>query len=105
AAFTPDAKGRHLTAGEVVTLPEMGRMLKEDFAKYPLPTRQLPKWLFTLLAPVFGLSRENARRNVGVSIKIDNSKSKSLGVAYRPIKETLVDHMQQMLAADLIPKK
>jgi len=105
AAFKPEAEGRHLTAGEVMTLPEMGRMLKEDFARYPLPTRQLPKWLFTLMAPVFGMSRENAKRNIGVSLKIDNSKSQSLGVSYRPIKETLVDQLNQMLESGLVLKK
>ncbi|WP_411824508.1 SDR family oxidoreductase [Leptospira sp. 'Mane'] len=104
AGFTPSAKGRHITSAQ--TLPMLGaaKILREKFGKkYPIPTGELPKLLVYLVGPFFGLSWANTSRNVGIPFDLDNSYSqKDLGLKYRPLSETFVEHIEQLEAAKLI---
>lgn len=99
AGFTPEANGRYITSNEMATFLDMGNILKAGFGdKYPFPKRKAPKSLMWLVAPKVGVTRKFVCKNVGIPLKIDNSKSKSeLQMEYIPLKQTLHDQFQQLL--------
>jgi nucleoside-diphosphate-sugar epimerase len=104
AGFTPTASGRHIIAATEVSLLEISKILRSHFGDaYPLPKREVPKFMVWLTAPMIGLTREFVKKNVGYPIKLDNSYSKKdLGLEYRPIEETLIEHFQQIIDDKLI---
>ena len=107
AAFTPTAKGRHITFSEVMNFVEMGRILRKHFGDgYPFPKGQAPKPVVWLVAPFSGLTRKFVSRNVGYKLKLDNSYVKQdLGMQFRPPEQTLVEHFQQMIDDGIIKDK
>ena len=95
AAENPDAKGRYILAARTMTsFHEMARILR---TRYPrdlrLPRTALPHWPVRVLGPAFGLTQDYIRKHLGIRFEVDNSRSVSeLGITYRPIEETLLDH-------------
>lgn len=104
AAFTEEANGRYIIANETGDFKVMGDLVDKSFpGEYPLPKRYIPKWFFKLIGPSIGMSRRNIQGNVGFPLKVDNSKSiKELGMTYRPLEETLRDHVNQLKRDQLI---
>jgi len=102
AGFLPDAEGRHIVSGHSTDTLGMGKQLREHFgSSLPLPRNAIPKWLFKMVAPAFGVSRRYVEGNVDHPFVADNTKSiRSLGVAYRPLQDSLVDMVTQMLKRD-----
>jgi len=100
AARNLSAEGRYILAEKNMTsLVEMSMMLRKVH-KYPLllPKNTLPNWLVMTFGPFWGLSREYMRKHLGICFKIDNKRSiEELGIAYRPIEETLIDHYRSWL--------
>ncbi len=96
-----------MLVNKIMNIQEMADDLRESFGKdYPLPKKDLPKWLVWLAGPLFGLDRKYISRHFGKSYKVDNSYSiKDLKISYRPTKETLVDQFKQLLADGLIKKR
>lgn len=99
AGYTPEAQGRYITCNESGTFLDMGNILKAEFGdKYPFPKRKAPKFLMWLVAPKVGVTRKFVSKNVGIPLKIDNSKSKAeLQMDYIPLKQTLHEQFQQLL--------
>ena len=106
AGYTPKARGRHILVSGEVTLFDIATILRRQFGDgYPFPRRQAPKFLFWLIAPLYGYTRKYVSRNVGIRIKFDNSYSKSdLGIAYIPIEQTVREHFQQIIDDGLLNK-
>ena len=104
AGFTPKASGRHIVASGEANLLDIANILRKYFGeKYPFPRRRVPKFLFWLIAPMYGGTRKYVSRNVGIPIKFDNSYSKSdLGMSYLPIEQTIKEHFQQILDDGLL---
>ena len=97
------ASGRHILSSEVFTFHDIAQVLGRKFSGYPLPGRKVPKWLFLLIGPMFGLSRKYIRRNIGIPLRVDNSYSiNDLGIQFRPVEETLEDHFRQLIADGLV---
>ncbi|MFX3622407.1 MAG: SDR family oxidoreductase [Limnobacter sp.] len=107
AGFNPDAEGRHILSAHTASLLQMATILRARFPKYPLPKKQLPKFLVKLVAPIAaGVSRDFIQKNVGYALKFDNSRStSSLGVRYRPLTETLCEHFAQMIEDGLLKRR
>ena len=104
AAFNKKASGRFLIFGEAMSLLDLANILREKFGeKYPIPIKEMPKWLVWLVAPLLDktLSRKYIGKNMGYAWKGDNSKSiNELGMKYRPIKSSAVAMFQQMIDND-----
>lgn len=107
AGFNEKSSGRHITAGSNARFIELANILRDHFGDaYPFPNKVVPKFLIWLMAPRIGFSRKFVSKNVGHKFNADNSYSKEdLGLEYRPLEETLVDHFQQILDDGLIEKK
>ncbi|QWP79476.1 NAD-dependent epimerase/dehydratase family protein [Lysobacter sp. K5869] len=107
AAYLPVASGRTIVSGHNTSLPALAQALLPRFSAYPVPRRTLPKWMVWLLAPLVDKSTTRAfvTRNVGLPWKADNRKSiAELGMAYRPLAESIQDMFQQLIDNGLIPK-
>lgn len=107
AGFTPEASGRFIVNTETGSLLSMAQMLRSEFPKYPLPKKELPKFLIWLVGPIAaGVTRKFVKLNVGYSILFDNQRSKNiLKLKYRPLQETLCNHFQQMIDDGLLKKR
>ena len=105
AGFLAKASGRHIVSGYNTSLLEMAKALVPSFGEeYPLPRRELPKWIIWLVGPLLNknLTREFIQKNVGYPFIADNSKSiEQLKVTYRPLQESMEDTFRQMIDAGL----
>lgn len=106
AGYTPEASGRHVIVSKEATLLDIANILRKYFGDgYPFPLRQVPKFLFWLIAPMMGYTRKYVSKNVGIQIKFDNSYSKTdLDMSYLAIEKTVKDHFQQILNDNLLSK-
>ena len=106
AGYTPEARGRHIIVSGEATLLDFSNMLRKHFGDgYPFPRKQVPKFMFWLIAPMHGFTRKYVSRNVGIRIKFDNSYSKTdLSISYIPIEQTVKEHFQQLLDDGLLGK-
>ena len=104
AGLTPEAAGRHIVSAGRMSLLEIGTVLRRRFGdSYPFPRRVSPKFVIWLLAPFLGITREFVSKNVGHPVKFDHQKSiDALGLAYRPVEETIVAHFQQIVDDGLL---
>ena len=107
AGFMPEAEGRHITSAENLDFMKLADMLRPKFGeKYPLPKKNLPKWLVWLMAPMSGLTRQYVKDNVGHPWRADNTKSREkLGMNYRSIKDTVNEFFQQIIDSGVLEKK
>lgn len=107
AGFTPKAKGRHIASSENTNFLAMADMLRPKFGdKYPLPKKNLPKWIMWLMSPMVGIPRQFVKDNVGYPWKADNSKIKrELGMEFRPVSESMNEFFQQMVDINAFDKK
>lgn len=106
AGFTPEASGRHIIVSRETTLLDIANILRKHFGdKYPFPRKQVPKFLFWLIAPMKGFTRKYVSRNTGIQIRLDNSYSKTdLNISYIPIEQTIKEHFQQVLDDGLLAR-
>ncbi|GAA2521679.1 NAD-dependent epimerase/dehydratase family protein [Streptomyces longisporus] len=97
AAEKPDAQGRYILAAETMTsFHDMARIIR---TRYPrdlrLPRTRLPHWPVRVLGPAFGLTQDYIRKHLGIRFRVDNSRSvRELGISYRSIEETVLDHYE-----------
>ncbi len=102
AALRPEAEGRHIVSAHNSSFVEVAALLAARYGdRLPIPRRTLPKWLVWLVGPLANkaMTRKVVSRNVGWPFKGDHSKSvQALGLTYRPLAETLADHMDQLIA-------
>lgn len=98
AGFLPEAEGRHIVSAGENSVLEMGEMLRTAFGdRYPFPTKLLPNFLLYLFGPTQGFSWKFLRENLGYPLHFNNRKSRAkLGLKYRPVAETLREHLEQL---------
>lgn len=99
AGFIAEASGRHIVYSGTLSLLEITKILKKHWrGKYPFPMIVGPKFVFWLVAPFFGLSREFVTKNVGYNIIFDNSYTiHDLDMSFRPVDHAIAEHFQQMV--------
>lgn len=106
AGFTPEANGRHITNGHNTDFLEMAKILYNKFGKsYPLPNKNVPKWLIWLIGPIMNknLDRKFISNNVDHVFKASNSKiKKELNISFRPLEDTLIDSFQVLIDSKII---
>jgi nucleoside-diphosphate-sugar epimerase len=98
AAFSPFSGSRFIAAPQHTTFVEMAVIVKKNFPGLPVSTRNIPTWLFLLVGPFLGYPARFIKRNIGYDIWFDNSHiQEKLGMTFRPLEETLVDQVQQLI--------
>ena len=105
AGFTPNASGRHICTSADKSFLELADVIRAEHPEFPLPKKFVPKWLFSLIAPMIGFTRKYVKLNVGFDLKMDNSYiKKDLGIEFLPFQKTISDHFNQLLADGIIKK-
>jgi nucleoside-diphosphate-sugar epimerase len=105
AGETLSASGRYIINAACISLLQLAALLRPHFPDYPLPRRELPKWPLWLVAPLIGLRRGFVSKNAGYPLALDHRRSIQLGVSYRPLEETLVEHFQQLIDDGILPQR
>jgi nucleoside-diphosphate-sugar epimerase len=107
AGYKPEASGRHIIVSAVASLFDMANILREHFGDiYPFPRKQVPKFVFWLIAPMRGFSRKYVSLNAGIKIKFDTTYSQQdLDMSFTPVEQTLRDHFQQLIDDDLLGQR
>jgi nucleoside-diphosphate-sugar epimerase len=105
AGFTPNASGRHICTSCDKNFLDLAAVIRASYPEFPLPTKFIPKWLFSLLAPLVGFSRKYVKLNVGYNIRMDNSFiKKDLGMEFIPFEKTITEHFEQLLSDGIIAR-
>lgn len=101
AGFTPAAHGRYIATSGSISLLDIGRFLTAEFGRRrTFPTRELPKALIVLVAPVAGMTRKYVKRNVGWPLRFDNSRTRrELGAEFIAPEQSIVEHFRQLMDA------
>ena len=75
-------------------LIDIANVLRTEYGnKFPIPKNTLPKFLLYLFGPFQGFSWKYIKKNIGIPMKFDNSRSKKeLKIKYKNIKKTIIDH-------------
>lgn len=109
AGYTPEAHGRYITSAHNTNFLEMGTTLLPKYGdRFPLPKKALPKWLLMLIGPMTNklFTRKFIRNNVNVPWNADNSKiKKELGMAFKPMRETMEDAFQVLIDEGIVKEK
>lgn len=107
AAFADTVEARHILVNQTLSMLAIARILRHAFGdSYPFPRMRAPKAMVWLVGPLMGpVTRKFIARNVGHRVVFDNSRSRALGVEYRPVEQTLAEHFQQALDDGLIRKR
>jgi len=108
AASRPEARGRYILSATELTMMQIGKILRKHYGwSYPFPLMQPPKLVVWAVGPLMGpVTRKFISKNVSLPLRIDNTRSRnSLGVQYRPVEETFVEHFQQVIDDGLLKKK
>jgi len=94
-----NAEGRHILVSRVANFIELANTIEENFPqKFKLPRKTSPKVLMYLVGWIFGLSPKFISRNVGHSLKFNNTKSvNNLGLKYTSLETTIRDMVNQMV--------
>lgn len=98
AGLMEKASGRHILVAGTNRATEIADILKDTYhKKYKLPKGVVPNFMLYLLGPFMGFSWKYLKRNLGIAFQLDNSYSKTdLGMEYRSVKETFIDHVEQL---------
>ncbi|MCK5372514.1 MAG: aldehyde reductase, partial [Cyclobacteriaceae bacterium] len=98
AGLLEKASGRHILVAEAKRAIEMAEILKDKFhKKYKLPKGMLPNFMLYLVGPFMGFSWKYLKRNLGIPFEFDNTYSKTdLGIEYRPVSQTFIEHVEQL---------
>jgi dihydroflavonol-4-reductase len=82
-------QGRYIFAPEMLSFLDMANLLREQYPQYPLPSKNLPKFLVYLVGPfVASFSWHYIRHNVNVPHEFSVEKAKKeLNVEFRPVKQ------------------
>lgn len=95
AAEKPEAYGRYILAEKHMTsFVDIAKIMRTVHKRrFLLPDHQIPDWLVKVIGPWFGLTQIYIRNHLGIRFAVDNRRSlDELGVIYRPLQETLIDH-------------
>jgi nucleoside-diphosphate-sugar epimerase len=107
AAMKNEAKGRNiLVSDSMAAIDIVGILRKKYNDQHPLPKKTLPNFLMYVFGPFQGFSWKYINRNIGIPLKFDNSKSiENLGIQYRNVEETIIDHAEQLIEDNIVKRK
>lgn len=109
AGFVPGAEGRNIVFAETRSFLDLAAMLRETYGDaYPLPRRELPKWLMWLVGPMVdkALTRRFVSRNAGHRWRADNGKGiRDLGLSYGPVKTAVTEMFAQMIDSGAVARR
>lgn len=106
AGYSATASGRHICVAGHRDFLDFANVIRANHPQYPLPKSYVPKWLFSLIAPLAGFTRKYVKLNVGIDLKLDNSYiRKDLNLEFISFEKTISDHCAQLLNDGIIKQR
>ncbi|MDC1106549.1 NAD-dependent epimerase/dehydratase family protein [Prolixibacteraceae bacterium] len=106
AGLFPEVEGRYIVSGHDSSFLGVAKALTPRYgSSYPIPTKNVSKWLLWLVGPIIdsSLTRKYICRNIGYPCFLDNTKSiNDLKMIYRPLDESMNDMFQQLIDHNLL---
>jgi len=107
-----DADGRYICYSEAMTMGEIVEFLREaGYSNYRLPRRDMSaSWISSVVKLLSYTQPSGAgdfiRSNLGKTMRISNAKvCAELGVEFRPVRETLVAAVEDLIRHGHLHKK
>jgi nucleoside-diphosphate-sugar epimerase len=103
-AMNEKANGRHVLVSSSASVMEMAAWIKQALpGRCKLPLWEAPKFLIWIIAPIFGITRDFVKRNVGYPIEFNNNRARTeLSLEFMPVEISVKDHAQQVVDDGLI---
>ena len=98
-AVEKDVTGRHILVADALWMKEIAEVLREAYPKRSISHRELPNFIM-FFASLFDkrIDRASLRALLDKEIRLDNTRSReNLGLAYRPVKQSLIDTAQSLI--------
>ncbi|MCH2043277.1 MAG: aldehyde reductase [Saprospiraceae bacterium] len=107
AAQKQEAQGRYIISNQTLNLLDAAQLMQQHFGDaYPFPKRKLPKFLLYIFGPLQSFTWKYIRSNIGLNFNFDNTKGKKeLGLNYKNLQDTLVEHIEQLIDWGYINKR
>jgi len=107
-----DAEGRYICFSEAMTMGEIVDFLREaGYSNYRLPRRDMRAGWISSLVKLLSYTQPSGagdfiRSHLGKTMRISNEKiCAELGVEFRPVRETLVDAVEDLIRQGHLQKK
>ncbi|USP80437.1 uncharacterized protein yc1106_07711 [Curvularia clavata] len=97
ATQSATANGRYILAREEMTsFKEISLIIRKNCSSsLCIPRHEIPRIVTRIVGPLFGLTQKWMSLNLGVKFAVDNKRSiTELGIRYRPLQETIIDHFR-----------
>lgn len=89
---------RFIAESEEITMPAIARLMKQTYPDYHISTMTIPNWLVSLSAK-FNPAMKTLNTMTGLHYHHDHSKAvKLLGWQPRPVKQTVLDSVNYLIA-------
>ncbi|EMD90122.1 hypothetical protein COCC4DRAFT_68086 [Bipolaris maydis ATCC 48331] len=95
AAQIATTNGRYIVAHQNMTsFKEISLLVRNHCsASFRIPRHEIPRTITRIIGPLFGLTQKWMSLNLGIKFVVDNKRSVTeLGIVYRPLQETVMDH-------------
>ena len=94
----------HVCCNKSLFYLEIAEIIKNEYGdRYPTPTKNVPNFILYSLAPFLKMKWSFLKKNLGIRSELDNSYSKKgLGMTYKSIEETIIDHAKQIINDGLV---
>lgn len=98
AASSVHSNLRFIAAPHHTDFRSLARIIKKAYPQLPLSENTIPTWVMVLFGPFAGFSPRFILRNTGHPLQFDNTRIRELlGMQFRPLEETLTDHIKQLI--------
>lgn len=93
---------RFIAESEEITMPQMAKLLKQQFPDYKVSTRVIPDFIIRVMAR-FQVPMKVLNTMIGLKYHRDNTKAKKvLGWNPRSAEETVIDTVNYMIESNII---
>lgn len=93
---------RFIAESEEITMPQMAKLLKQQFPDYKVSTRVIPDFIIRVMAR-FQAPMKVLNTRIGLKYHRDNTKAKKvLGWNPRSAEETVIDTVNYMIESNII---
>ncbi len=99
AVLRDEASGRYIVSAESRSLPDLAALLRRRYpARALIPRGPLAAAMLYIAGPFMGMSWRYLRRNLGIDVRFDNTRSQQdLDLQYASIEGALYEQAEQLL--------
>jgi nucleoside-diphosphate-sugar epimerase len=99
-----EANGRYILSERIMNMLELARIINNmDEFNFKISEKEAPRFFLYLFGWMFGLTSAFIKRNIGIPLSFNNSKSqKELGIEYIPMEKTIKEMIESLIEHKII---